>query len=421
MAGDDTYQKTAATYAEQLRTLFVPSPESADQEPARRSGTRVASDELADRVDRLVDTSKDLGQMNTGYLDAADEPLREAAELKLLTQAMAEIQVAQELLEAAHQEEAGAASPDRTAPARRSARANVERAVAEWADLLEKPLEEGIAPYARGAVHRSTRGERPTQPAAAHKALRDAVQTGLRRIAKQAGKVGGRAAQTLLLMDPETLKKGVALVSAEAAELAERVIQGFSAVAKRLVTSAVRLLLQAYDWILALLGQDVEQKARKQVKAWIDELRADPAENGERTGLVDRLVDAIYGPAEIESEVATWMDATNADVETVNGATAHIEHLEAAYRIKTERVDGFLKVVGLTRVAPIPVVKTPQFQVILAGVAMGLLGYVVYAGYDHVDSGGALLEERYGFRVFNRVTGVRETVHTALVAPQPRS
>jgi hypothetical protein len=64
-----------------------------------------------------------------------------------------------------------------------------------------------------------------------------------------------------------------------------------------------------------------------------------------------------------------------------------------------------LKAIALVK--RIPFLMAPPAQILVAGVTIGLLGYTVYTGYDHVDSG------RLPF-VPDRVEGVRETVQTAL-------
>jgi hypothetical protein len=67
--------------------------------------------------------------------------------------------------------------------------------------------------------------------------------------------------------------------------------------------------------------------------------------------------------------------------------------------------------VALARAVP-SVSKTPQIQMLVAAVTLNLLGYVLYTGYDHVDSGRITSFNRFGINIPNRVEGVRETVQT---------
>ena len=74
---------------------------------------------------------------------------------------------------------------------------------------------------------------------------------------------------------------------------------------KRTVTAAIRLLLQAYDWVLQVIGKDLEGKARQQIASWLEQLRPRPGE--EEKSLVGKLVDSVFGVASIRTDIDGWL------------------------------------------------------------------------------------------------------------------
>ncbi len=77
-----------------------------------------------------------------------------------------------------------------------------------------------------------------------------------------------------------------------------------------------------------------------------------------------------------------------------------------------KRVTQVLSIVTLVRV--VPIVSTPQGQVVVAAVLTGLVGYALYSGYCHVDTGRISFGERFGFDIPERTIGVRATVMRTL-------
>jgi hypothetical protein len=283
-----SYQETATTYTAQLRALFQSSPKPSPTRSITRSGQKPSFDTLAERVEQLHVTSLDLGNMTVEYLESHNQRIRETAEIKLLTQASAEFEVVQALLETA--------SPDvpSTMGTRSAIRTvNIRASIEELVRVLEAPIDQPMQPPTTRLVTRSAASARimnqSLDPEQAKTQLQDQVKNSVQSICTQAGKVGGRAAQTLVLIDPRALQQGAALISRDLSEGVEQLLSSVTAGIKRLVGGALRLLLQAYDWVLALLGKDVEQQARKQVADWLTDLKTNPP-NEEGEGLVARLV-----------------------------------------------------------------------------------------------------------------------------------
>ena len=92
---------------------------------------------------------------------------------------------------------------------------------------------------------------------------------------------------------------------------------------------------------------------------------------------------------------------------------------------KTTYAKKLLDGIGLTRsmtlIDKIPQLKAlaPQLEIVLTAVTLGVLGYTLYTGYDHVDSGRVQFSQRFGVNIPDRVVGVRATVQKALGGHDP--
>jgi hypothetical protein len=411
-----TYQQNLNLYAEQLRGLYAAEPEAGGRE-ARRGGALLEATTLADRAEKLADLSEELAAQHQNYLESGQANEREGAEFKLLTQANADLQVAASLFEFAEHEERGQKKGAR----RGGSSASTAKALAELASTLEIPIEQGIQPFIEKKVRR---GRSPENREKACTALVEQVDRSLRQISRQASRTCSSALDTLFSLDAELLEKGAALVSKQIAEQIDKVISGLTAAIRRLVTTAVRLLLQAYDLVLSLLGKDAEASARKKVKEWVEELRNEHKQVGDESGLAEGFVSRIYASIQINEDVKAWVNQTKTGLEALNQVTKQVGILSEGYELKAKRVQDTLKTVssargfaraGAVRLAPLAS-ALPYLEILAAGVILGLMGYSLYAGYDHVDSGSATFFKRFAIKIPDRVVGVRETIQNALAA-----
>ena len=80
-------------------------------------------------------------------------------------------------------------------------------------------------------------------------------------------------------------------------------------------------------------------------------------------------------------------------------------------------MERLLKVIVFVKA--LPLAKTPQGVVVVAAAMLGLVGYAVFAGYTHVDSGRIVFAKRFGFDIPERIAGVRKTVQEALAVVEP--
>lgn len=419
MAIPENYNQTMNQLGSEVRQLFIRPEAQAAAAPegwvTYRGAGEWPAEFIAERAEALGDTTRQAGELTVQVLETGAGSQQEAAEIKLLAQASAQLDVARELLQAAEdqleEERRGPAAQDL---ATRSVRSyGLVQAIDELGVALELPLEVP-APLVMRSV-----ADRPKDPEGARTDLETEVRLSLRQIRRQTARSGAIALRTLLKINPDSLVEGVKLISKEAAESLDKLIEDASRVIKRIVDSAVRLILQAYDWVLALLGKDVEAKARQKVKEWIDELKAEP--EGDEDTLADTLVIRLYDPEGIRADAASWLKTTTRTPEQINVVAEDVAGIGNRYAEKTARVESFLNGIGVVRALPIPFVKVPQFQVVLAALTLGLLGYTLYNGYDHVDSGRVTFFKKFGVNIPDRVKGVRETVQEGLGAGETQA
>ena len=414
-----TYSDTVSAYAAQLRGLFaVPAGAPAAE---RRRGVTVDPGLLNQRAAALADLSLELGAQTGALVDAPDRSVAAAAELRLLAQANAEFEVAGALLSAVEEQARPGGAPG--APRRSGGYiAGAARAVNDLAGVLEQPLP--------AAAPQPARAGGAADPAAARLALQDQARRSLKDITRQAGKTSSLALDLLFSLDGETLKKVVAPLNKEISELVAKAAGLLNEKIKSLLQTAVRFLLQAYDWVLALIGKDAEQAARKKVQGWIEELRTSHQQTGDTPGLAEQLVGGLFATAAINTEVEGWVKTSQAAADQASQAAAAVKALAEAYAVKAERVKSFLKAVqsvpkaataavaGLTAVNPGLGASLagllPALELLRGAITLGLMGYTLFAGYDHVDSGQATFFKRFSVKIPDRVAGVRETVQKAL-------
>lgn len=382
MTDNTSYEELMADYMASLRDL---SPALAEP---RRTTIHAAvmpppsDEEMADKAEALAARSAAVGARTAEYLHSEDQSQRELAEMKLLAQAAAELAVAGSLIA---QAEAAQAPRVRT-------RAGVPQempsppAIADLMGVLEAPIDAGTGAVVR---RRRVRVAAPVDPDAAKDELRREVDSTLQDILSEAAETSQQAIEGLLLMDAAVLKEAASVVSAELADkLSEQ--------ASRLLASAISLALKAYDKILALLGAEMTSEIRQKVTEWIEELKSG--------ALLPTLLGQLYSTEAISGDIATWLEESEADVPTINATRDAVDRLGVNFEAKADLAGKAIS--ALSVIKSLPVVATPQAQLLLAGGYLAVTGYVIYAGYDHVDSDQ--------IKLLDRVQGVHGTVQESL-------
>ena len=109
-----------------------------------------------------------------------------------------------------------------------------------------------------------------------------------------------------------------------------------------------------------------------------------------------------------------WTRETKAEITVLHQATRDVQILSQKYLQKSNQVSLFLQGIGLVRMTPLPFLKLPQAQAVIAALVTALLAYTLFTGYDHADSGQITFFNNFGIKIPNRVSGVHKTIETAL-------
>jgi hypothetical protein len=362
------YQTAVAAYADELRSLFA-------LEPAESRSA--APDTLAGRADSLASRSAELLDQTTLFLSDDDPAVRLGAEQSLLAQAVASLRVAEGLMAA--EEDAGS----------RSAGSQPEPAgFDDLLALLETPLDSvGGDVAAEPALTRGT-------PEASRDELVAATSDAIDQVLDGVGAFGKDALAGLLGLDTALLKQAAQLISGELAELVAKLGEQ----ASLLVSKAVRFLLQAYDSLLAALGQDAASALRQQVAGWLEQIQQGDS--------VAQFVGAALQVDVVRAQVADLVAASQASAEALGQTAANVEALPGSFAGRTRLAGQILA--GIAVLKRIPATRLPMVEVATAAVYIGLLGFVVYTGSDYVD---APRLERIG-----RVPGVLQVVEAGLAS-----
>ncbi|MBE2235256.1 MAG: hypothetical protein IAE85_17300 [Anaerolinea sp.] len=371
----NNYQATVTAYADELRSLFAPQPaESRSAKPAA-----LPADTLAGRADSLAERSANLLDQTTAFLADDDPNVRLGAEQSLLAQAAASLRVAEGLLAA----EAGEEEAETRSTAFKPEPAGFDDLLA----LLETPLE-----LAGGDVAAEPALTRGRAPKASRDELIAAANDAIDQVLSGVGDFGQDTVAGLLGLDTALLKQAARLISGELAELVTKLGEQ----ASRLASKAVTFLLQAYDSLLAALGQDAASALRQQAAAWIEQLQ--------EGGGMSQFIGAALQTDLVRDQVAELVGASQKPDETLGATQASVEALPGSFTGRTRLAGQILA--GIALLKRIPAARLPMIELATAAVYIGLLGFVVYTGSDYVD---APRLERIG-----RVPGVLHVVETGL-------
>jgi hypothetical protein len=362
-----SYEEAIGDYLAKFRALRdAPATRS---ETVTRGAGDVAAEVLIEQADEIAAISGHMVVLAQDYLEAPDPTRREGISGQLLTQAAAELQVATELLQLT--EEHTSARP--SAPTPRAARGTALRdAINALEESMAIPLSQGLLPSAR-----ATRGgaASPATLDEAKGALKHAATTTTGVILQRVRELGGDIAFDLVTGTQWTaVIEGAALLNKDIANLLETVRQGVGALFARAVAAAGRTLLNVYDKIMAVLGKDVENKARKQVQEWMERIKKD-----QKVELFDALVGHLYQVDALKHELDERLAMTAAQLGALNQASEAVNALSHKFIILAGRMNALESGLRLAKL-----IKIPQVLVIVAGLQVALLAAVVYTGYDYI-------------------------------------
>jgi hypothetical protein len=127
---------------------------------------------------------------------------------------------------------------------------------------------------------------------------------------------------------------------------------------------------------------------------------------------VAQLVRQIFGPDDVKTDVTSWSNATMAAPDRIGQTSTTVQALVPHYNTQAQWVERLVNLVSVLRA--VPALAIPQGQVVVAAVLTGLMGYSIYSGYCHVDTGRVTFFQRFGFDIPQRTQGIRATVMKTL-------
>ncbi|MEA3337695.1 MAG: hypothetical protein U9R25_17510 [Chloroflexota bacterium] len=370
------YAASAAQFSREVRLLF-----DVDEEVLRGPATATAApDGMPDPLDQLVEHSTALVEETAGYLDAEDPAVQLGAEQHLVAHAAIALQVAERLLDAVEDEEgAPSTAPSRIAPDP----VDIE----ELLSIIESPLDSSAPEPMR------TSDGVPPLPAKSDELMATVDQT-VDHVMEGVAENSRDSLAGLIGLDVALLKEAADLVSVELGALIEKLGEQTS----RLIARAVAFIVQAYDSLLAALGQDVTSDLRRQAADWTERLQ-----EGET---VEQLLGYIFDTETTLEEIETMLTLRRFPSTSLGQAQSNVQALQLSFSDRTKLVGQLLAGLGLLK--RIPAARNPVVEVASAVVYIALIGLIIYVGADYVD---APRLERIG-----RVSGILHTVRDSLIA-----
>jgi DNA-binding LacI/PurR family transcriptional regulator len=197
----------------------------------------------------------------------------------------------------------------------------------------------------------------------------NAVATALTGIRDGVVATGGHAVEGLLLMDAALLREALVVVGTE---LADRIGLDLRGLSKRVV----EFVIAANEKIIAMLGINALDEARKQLETWLEQLKAGT--------LFPQLADTVLQTQTVQTEVDGWITGFGGLEAALLMASDEITQLQGRFAAKLSVADKLLSALAVAKLAP--PLMTPVGRLAMAAAYLGLLAYTVGSGYDHTDS-----------------------------------
>lgn len=340
----------------------------------RREGVlRVADDLPADHfvqvAAQIVEASADLTSQAVGLMQTGSPLLREGVSAQLIAQAAAEMQLAGELLSLT--DEGSGAQP--RAGVTRSTRGSALRAAIDgMREASLRPVEEGLAAYLP-AVRRAAPAVADAESAVMR--LRTSVTQANRAIMRQAVDLSNEIALDLVMQTRwAAVLDGALLLRGEAAAKLGEIKKGLGGLIENAAGTAEKALLNIYDKLLVVLGKDTEDKARKQIREWLEKIK-----NEGKIDVLEELVAGLYRVSAFQEELENWLKATSSPADKVARTAGEVDQVAQKYVVLCKQIDLLENAVGLAKLTGIP-----QVLIVVAGLQVGMLAVVIYSGYDAI-------------------------------------
>jgi hypothetical protein len=347
-----------------------------------------APEEVATQAERLGALSADLTQSAAALVTDADPKVRVDAAAKLLAKSIVDLQVSAYLFDAHEDELAGGAASRERRGERSSAGLG---ATQEYLDIL----------LGREDGHSVTReGGEPIPPdlATARVELSDSITDALARISERASKTGQDALSGTLGLSLAELAHATAFLGMDIAQAL-----GVGAQVTRLYQLFRSFVINSYQSVLAVFGQQLAQTAAREALEWFKEFR-----EGKH---FQELLEKAYQTQKTRQELTPLVSKSQAELGSFVVAIRGVEDLSKSYGRQADLAGKLNK--ALKYIALVPVATLPNGQLVLAAFYLLIGSYAVIAGADFVSAPH--------LRLFGRFPGVRETVDHNLREAQTRA
>jgi hypothetical protein len=237
------------------------------------------------------------------------------------------------------------------------------------------------SPVAAGqpvAVRKAVRAM-PADPDAAKRELKDTAELTTDTISQRVVETGSRLLIDLIFQtDWLKVLGGTVMTREDISAQLDKAQEGVGALAQKAMSTAEKTLLNSYDKMLAMLGKDGQDVARKKVQEWLEQIEKEQEED-KKVGLLGKAVANLYQVESLNQEMEGWLTETQAEVTKINEGTEQVDLLADKFIALVGQVQTVAKVLSFVKLVPIPVVLT-----IYVGFQVGLLATLVYAGYDYI-------------------------------------
>jgi len=245
-------------------------------------------------------------------------------------------------------------------------------AIVTLEQTMALPVTAGLAPLA--PTRRAVRAVAAT-PEEAKANLQSAATTTAGAIAQRVCEFGGDVAMNLVFNTQwGAVIEGAGLLGKDIQAKLDAIQEGVGAFVAKAVAVAARTLLNVYDKLMALLGKDLQDQARKQAQDWLAKIKQEG-----KIDVFETLVNKLYGLDGLKKELPGWLAATAVGPEVIGKTADEVTALGAKFTVLVERMTTLENVIGMAKL-----LKMPQVLAIVAGLQVILLAVLLQLGNDYI-------------------------------------
>lgn len=373
-----SYEEAAADYSTQFQVLMQ-IPKEIPAGVTRRGAADIPIDILISRAEKIADVSAAMIPLAKNILVAQDLASREGVSGQLLTQATAELAVAAELFHILEDETVDTTETPRTGIGRttRTLRGTpLADAIKDLEKVMASPVSNGLV----GTSKIPRTSKKAATPENAKEALKNAALTTANAISQRVVETGGEMVINLVFNNEwAAVIQAAGLLNKDITDQLNKMKKGVGEKVQSVVNTLSKTLLNVFNKILALFEKDKENKARKQIEKWLEDIQKEG-----KIPIFEQIIEKIYRVNLLEDKLPGWLDKTSVPEDKLLTTSSEVSELSAKFAIldsDVHKLGGALMVVkqfkGLF----------PQILVITTALQIASLSVLIYAGYDYIGAG----------------------------------